>query len=229
MTKKAHFGPGLFRFLRELAEHNDKAWFEKNRERYETEVRGPLLRFIADFGEPLGSISTHYLADPRPAGGSMFRVHRDTRFSKDKSPYKTHAAAQFRHEAGRDAHAPCYYLHLEPGEVFVGAGLWHPDAPALALLRAAIVRKPAEWQRVAHGGPFRKGWELWGEMLARPPKGVDPTHPCVEDLRRKDFIALRSFTQKEVTSPGFLELFAGACKQASPYMQFVTTALELAW
>jgi uncharacterized protein (TIGR02453 family) len=229
MTKKAYFGPGLFRFLRELAQHNDKGWFEKNRERYETEVRGPLLRFIADFGEPLARVSDHYLADPRPAGGSMFRIHRDTRFSKDKSPYKTHAAAQFRHEVGKDVHAPGFYLHLEPGDMFVAAGLWRPDPAALGLIRAAIVRHPDRWKQAAHGKAFRARWELSGESLQRPPKGVAPDHPFVEDLKRKDFIAWLPFTQAQICAPDFLERCAKACTESAPLMKFLTTAVELPW
>jgi uncharacterized protein (TIGR02453 family) len=226
---KAHFDPGLFRFLRELAKHNDKHWFEQNRARYEADVRGPLLRFIADFAEPLARISRHYLADPRPMGGSMFRIHRDTRFAKDKTPYKTHAAAQFRHEAGKDVHAPGFYLHLEPGEVFVAAGLWHPDSAALGLIRAAIQRHPDRWKRAAYGKAFAAKWELSGESLQRPPKGVAADHPWVEDLRRKDFIAWLPFDEKQACRAGFLERVAGACADCAPLMQFLTTALELPW
>jgi len=229
MTTKAYFDAGLFRFLRELAQNNNKQWFEKNRQRYESDVRAPLLRFIADFGEPLARISRNYVADPRPVGGSMFRVHRDTRFSKDKTPYKTHAAAQFRHEAGKDVHAPGFYLHLEPGEVFVAAGLWQPEGAALALVRAAIMRHPDRWKRAAHGKALRAGWELSGESLQRPPRGVAADHPLVDDLRRKDFVAWLGLSQKDACSPRFVERVATAYEQCAPFMQFLTTALELPW
>lgn len=102
--RKAYFGPGLFDFLRDLAAHNDRAWFQAHQERYESEVRGPLLRFIGDFGPVLRGISARFLSDPRPVGGSMFRLHRDTRFSKDKSPYKRDALK--RPPAGYDAAHP---------------------------------------------------------------------------------------------------------------------------
>ena len=97
MAKRAHFGPELFRFLRELEANNRKEWFQANRGRYEEQVREPMLAFISDFGPRLRKITPYLTADPRPVGGSMFRIHRDTRFSRDKTPYKTHAAAQFRH------------------------------------------------------------------------------------------------------------------------------------
>lgn len=107
-----YFGPGLFRFLTELKAHNQKAWFENHRERYERDVKGPMLRFIDDFATPLRSISRNFRADSRPVRGSMFRIHRDVRFSKDKSPYKTNVGAHFPHlKGGRDAHAPGFYLH----------------------------------------------------------------------------------------------------------------------
>ena len=121
-----YFQEGLFTFLKELRANNDREWFAANRERYETQVREPFVRFISDFEPILHQISPHFRADPRPSGGSLFRIYRDTRFSKDKSPYKTAAAAHFPHERGRDVHAPGYYLHLEPGSVFAGAGLWRP-------------------------------------------------------------------------------------------------------
>ena len=112
--------PALFDFLRELGANNERPWFEENKARYRAEVRDPMLDFIQAFAEPLAEISPHFRADPRANGGSLFRIYRDTRFSKDKTPYKTNVGAHFRHEAGKDAHAPGFYLHLEPGMCFAG-------------------------------------------------------------------------------------------------------------
>ena len=97
--------PALFDFLREFKANNERSWFEANKFRYHRDVREPMLDFIAAFRAPLADISPHFRADPRPSGGSLFRIYRDTRFSKDKSPYKTNAVAHFRHVAGKDAHA----------------------------------------------------------------------------------------------------------------------------
>jgi uncharacterized protein (TIGR02453 family) len=119
----AHITPALFEFFRELKANNSKEWFAENKTRYEQQVREPLLAFIADFGLRLPAISPHYVADPRKSGGSLFRIYRDVRFSKDKTPYKTGAGIQFRHERGKDAHAPGFYLHLEPDGCFFGAGI----------------------------------------------------------------------------------------------------------
>ena len=216
-----HFQPELFDFLTELKENNDRDWFQANKERYKEQVQEPLLAFIAAFSEPLRTISPHFVADPRPVGGSMFRIYRDVRFARDKSPYKTHAAAQFRHRDGRNAHAPCYYLHLEPGRVFMGAGLWHPDGPALAKIRSAIVDHPDHWRRAS------RDKSLGGDSLARPPRGFDPEHPLVDDLKRKDFIASFDLDQADACSPGFLDRFAASCRSSAPLVCFLTEAVGL--
>ena len=127
----SHFTPALFDFLAELAENNNRDWFQANRERYENDVREPMIEFIADFAERLETISQHMVADPRRSGGSMFRIYRDTRFSRDKSPYKTNVGAHFRHEVGREVHGPGFYLHLQPGHVFAAAGIWRPDSSTI--------------------------------------------------------------------------------------------------
>ena len=227
MADKPHLSPRLFTFLRDLDANNDKAWFEANRERYHRDVRDPLVRFIADFAPRLRQVSPHFVADPRPVGGSLFRIHRDVRFSKDKRPYKTHAGVQFRHEAGKDAHAPGFYLHLEPGNVFFGAGLWHPDAKTLGRIRKTILENPAAWRRVSGGRTFKEDLRLAGESLKRAPKGVDPEHPMIGDLRRTDFVAVADATQKTATSAEFLDRYAGFCGMTRPFMRFLTLASGL--
>ncbi len=229
MTQTAHFEPSLFRFLRDLKRNNRREWFQAHKRRYEREVRDPLLAFIADFGPQLRRISRHIVADPRPVGGSLFRIYRDTRFSRDKSPYKTVAAAQFRHERGKDVHAPGFYLHLEPGNPFAGVGLWHPEAEPLRAVRDAIVQDPARWKRAIGGKAFRDRYELSGEALKRPPRGYDSAHPLIDDLRRKDFVAITPFTEHEVCAPGFLNRYAAACRAAAPFMAFLTRAVGLSW
>lgn len=229
MPRSAWFDRRLFRFLEELDANNDRAWFETNKARYLEEVRDPLLRFIDAFGVRLHKISPFMVADPRPGGGSMFRIYRDTRFSKDKSPYKTHAAAQFRHEAGKDVHAPCFYLHLQPGSCFAGAGLWHPDATALRGIRNAIVERPAEWKRITGSRAWRQRAALAGAVLQRPPRGFDPQHECIDDIKRKDFIAVTSLRNKDVCAPEFLDTFTRFCRSNTRWMQFLTQAVGVGW
>lgn len=220
---KAHFSPGLFRFLEELRAHNDRDWFAANKERFEQEVRDPMLAFITDVAGPLAKISRQVVVDPRPVGGSLFRIYRDTRFAKDKSPYKTHVAAQFRHRAGKDVHAPGFYVHLEPGQVLAAAGLWHPDPVALQAVRSAIASKPAAWKRSV------AGCTLEGEAAKRPPRGFDPEHPLIEEIKRKDFVAVARFSPAQALAPRFLERFVGFCREAAPLNAFLARALGLGW
>ena len=229
MSSRACFDKKLFKFLRDLKKNNDKAWFADNKARYEEVVRAPLLDFIAAFNGPLQKISNHYVADPRPVGGSMFRIYRDTRFSKDKTPYKTQASAHFRHEAAKNVHAPGFYLHLEPGNVFAGAGLWQPDADALRKIRTSIHDDPKAWKKAAYGKTFAADWEIGGEVLKRPPKGFDPAHPFIEDLKRKDFVAMTPLTEQDALSEDFLATFTKRCRSASPFMEFLTRACGLPW
>ncbi len=224
MGGQMYFTPDLFRFLGDLKTHNSRDWFEKNRDRYETDVRAPMLRFIADFREHLHRISRHFSADPRPAGGSMFRIHRDIRFAKDKSPYKTNVGAHFPHlRAGRDAHAPGFYLHLEPGRSFGGGGLWHPDAAALKKIRDEIVGRSKEWKAL------RGRLDVEGESLKRVPAGYDPAYPSAADLKLKDFYSMEEFSERDVCSRDFITRYAEVCRRTSPLMEFLTKALGMPW
>jgi uncharacterized protein (TIGR02453 family) len=233
MKNHQNFSPYItsqvFNFLKELKENNDKIWFQENKKRYEKHVREPLIKFISDFAFRLAQISQHYVADPRKVGGSMFRIHRDIRFSKDKSPYKTHAGIQFRHESGKDVHAPGFYLHLEPGNVFTAAGIWQPDPATLKKIRDAIVENPERWQRIFTDKKSSTIYKLEGEQLKKAPRGYDPEHPLIEDLKRKDFYVFTSFSEKEACATDFIDRYATACQIASPFMEFLTTAIGLPW
>jgi uncharacterized protein (TIGR02453 family) len=223
-SEDASFGPELFAFLTDLRDHNDRDWFAANRERYEQDVLEPALAFIEDFGFRLEGISPHFRADPRRSGGSLFRIHRDTRFAKDKSPYKSNTGMQFRHERAKDVHAPGYYLHLAPGEVFAGAGIWHPEREALTAIREAIVRDPDRWRDATRLG---EGLELGGDSLKRVPSGFDKEHPLAEDLKRKDYFAGVRLGEDAATAPGFLDHYTRVCEAAAPLMRFLCDALAL--
>lgn len=228
MARKAHFTAALFTFLGELRLHNDREWFARHRERYLGEVRDPMLRFIADLAPVLRKIAPRLVADPRPVGGSLFRIHRDTRFSADKSPYKTNVAAHFRHEGGRDVHGPGYYLSLGPGEVDVGGGIWHPEADGLRRIRRAIVAQPGPWKRAVDGAAA-KGLDPWGESLARAPRGFPDDHPLVDLLRRKDFAAGRSLRERDALSPGFLDRCAEIYRALVPVMKLLARSQGQPW
>ena len=228
MAPRPAFTPALFDFLEELRLHNDRDWFNRNRGRWLQDVRDPMLRFIAEFAPALKRIAPRLVADPRPVGGSLFRINRDTRFAADKTPYKTNAAAHFRHEAGRDVHGPAFYLSLSPEEVDVGGGIWHPEAPALKAIRDAIVASPAGWRR-ATGTPAMKKLEWWGESLSRTPRGYPKDHPLDEALRHKDFAAGLTLTPKDAVTPRFPERCAEIYRALSPTMAFLAKAAGLPW
>ena len=132
------FKPETLRFLNELAHNNNRDWFKQNKSRYEEQVLDVALLFIQSMQKPLREIAPHFTAVPKRMGGSLMRVYRDTRFSKNKTPYKTNVGIQFRHEQAKDVHSPGFYVHVDPEQVFVGAGMWHPDTQALAGIRERI-------------------------------------------------------------------------------------------
>ncbi len=226
-TKPVSFGPELFSFLADLRANNDREWFAANRDRYEDHLLEPALAFIAAFAPRLEKISRHFRADARPSGGSLFRIYRDTRFSKDKSPYKTNLGIHFRHEQAKSVNAPGYYLHIGPGEVFAGGGIWHPPTEAATRIREAIVEDPKRWKQAAHGGAFAKRLELGGDSLKRIPSWADPEHPYADDLRRKDFFGWARLSEADVIAPGLVDEYARTCRAAAPLMRFLCDALEV--
>ena len=213
--------PALFDFLRELKDNNNREWFKAQKSRYEAEVVDPVTVFIENMAPRVAGISSHIVVDPRPNGGSRFRIHRDTRFSKDKSPYKIQVGCQFRHEAGKDAHAPGFYVHLSPGEVFFGGGVWGPKGDALRAIRQRMVDKPERWREAT------KDIALRGEQLVRAPKGFDPDHSLIEDLRRKSFFSFQDADEKLATSAKFEDMVEKQFQKVAPLMAFVADALDL--
>lgn len=224
-TGRRYFSPELFRFLKDLADNNERPWFKENQARYEEVVRQPALDFITDYADRLPKLSNHFVADSRTVGGSLFRIQRDTRFAKDKTPYKTNTGMHFRHELGKDAHAPGFYIHLEPGNCFMGVGLWRPETAVAYAIRGRMAEHARAWRSAAHGKRFSEVFELGGDSLKRPPKGFDPDHALIEDLKRKDFIASTKLTQGQVTSAGFMDLFEERSRLAKPFMGFLCDAV----
>ena len=225
----AHFTPALFEFLAELADNNNRDWFQANKARYERDVRDGLVQFVLDFGERLREISPYMVADPRLSGGSVFRIYRDVRFSKDKSPYKTNAGVHFRHEVGREVHGPGLYLHLQPGMVFAGAGMWRPNSATVSKIRGAIVANPGKWESIVNSPDFQAVYSLEAELLKRAPRGIDPEHPLIDHLKMKSFVASTDFTQAHACSADFIDRYAEACELAAPFSEFLTTAVGLDW
>ncbi len=212
-----YFSEDLFRFLTQLKRHNDREWFERHRPEYEEHVHQAALRFIDAFDPSLRTISPSLVAGRR----SLFRIYRDTRFSADKRPYKTHVGMRFSHP-GQDVHSPGYYLHLEPGGCFAAAGLWRPDAPTLVKVRTAIATQPREWRAV-------RGLVNWDDAgkLNRAPRGFPADHEFVEDLKLRDIGTAMAFTDEQVCGPRFMTLMTNACRRMAPLARFLSEALGL--
>lgn len=225
-----HFEPDLFVFLRELAAHNERPWFEKNKRRYEAEVRSPALEFVRAMGERLPQISGHLVADDRKVGGSMMRIYKDVRFSKDKRPYKTNVGLHFRLDVGKDVHAPGLYLHLEPGQCFVGGGLWRPDRDALESIRVAIDTKQAEFRALVSDPKLTRVFarDISGG-LKRAPRGYPSDHPLVDDLKLTSHTVGAPFPDEDATTPGFIDRVTKRYAAAAPLMGFLCRALGVAW
>ena len=221
----AGFGPGLFEFLADLAMNNERDWFAANKHRYEAEVREPALAFIRAVGSRMAQISEHFVASDQKVGGSLMRIHRDTRFAPDKTPYKTNLGVQFRHAVGKDIHAPGLYFHVDHEGVFIAAGTWHPEAEPLAAIRAAILERPGAWKAARDDASFVEHWRLEGDSLSRPPRGVAKDHPLVDDLRRKDHIAMSRLEVGEIMRPDMVDRIVARYASTLPYLRFLCTAI----
>ena len=225
MTTGSLLRPALFRFVSELNANNNRDWFQTNKERYISDVKEPALRFVVAFGQHLHRISPHFMADPRPSGGSLFRIYRDIRFSKDKSPYKDHVGLHFRHEAGKTAHTPGFYLHLQPRNCFAGAGIWRPDTEIAHRIRTPIAADAKGWRKITGATALRRHFERHGEQLKRPPRGFARDHPLVEELMYKDWLVVASLTQKQITGRDFPAELGRIFARTGPFVEFLCRAL----
>jgi len=225
-SKTASFPPPFFAFLCELSQNNDRAWFAENKSRFEAEVQARALRFIAQAGPGLRSLSPHLTVDPKPFGGSLARIYRDTRFSRDKRPYYTHVGIHFWHGAAGKARfgLPGFFLHIDPDLTVAYAGVWRPEAAALKAIRDRVADRPGEWRK-ATSNPI----ELFGKSLKRPPSGYPADHPLIEDLKRKDFVARVAFARGQVRGPRFTPAFLKACRTMDPLNRFLAHALQVGW
>jgi uncharacterized protein (TIGR02453 family) len=221
------FPPGFFRFYKELAKNNERDWFNANKERYLSDVVDPSLDFIAAVEPKLKKVSPHFLAIPKRSRGSLMRIYRDTRFSKNKMPYKTNLGINFRHEMGKDVHAPGFYFHYSPKEVFLGGGIWKPDREPLKKIRTAIAEYDARWKRTIGAKKFKETFELTGDSLKRPPRDFNPDHKLINDIKRKDFIAVSPLSASDMKSPEFVDDVIDRIKRVMSFTRFLCDALYL--
>lgn len=221
MAKAAFFDRGFFEFLSQLARNNNREWFQANKARYESDIRDPMLLFLAALGPRLHKFAPHFVVDPSPVGGSMMRIYRDIRFARDKSPYKTAVAAHFQREGRKGESVPVYYLYLAPGKSSLGAGIWHPDPKTLRGVRDAMVRDPKRWQRITSKTTFGSSCGMVGESLKRVPSGYDADSPVADDLKRKDLGIAAPITDSQVVGSGVLDTVVDAYRAFSPFMAFL--------
>jgi uncharacterized protein (TIGR02453 family) len=222
-----YFTAATFKFQRDLAKNNNRTWFAANKARYEDVLRDPFLRLIGDMQAPLAKISRHYRADPRPSGGSLFRIYRDTRFRNDKTPYKTWAGARFGHERRREIEAPSFYLHIQQRDCFAGGGLWHPEPATLKKIREFLSENPAAWKKAVRGKAFADRFEFWGEALTRPPRGFDPQHELIEDIKRRNFAAGAAIPDAIALSDELLPTVVDTFKRIAPMIDYLCASLDL--
>jgi len=219
------FCEDTFSFLSRLGENNNRDWFHEHKNEYEQHVREPALGFIRAMQPELARFAPHFIAVDKKVGGSLMRVYRDVRFGKNKQPYKTNIGIQFRHELGKDVHAPGFYLHIEAHEVFVGAGIWHPDSQTLKKIRTYIDAHPTRWQDALNDKAFNKAFSLAGDSLKRAPKGYPLDHPMINELKRKDFIAIAPLMPELISEDGLVSFIASYFETAQPLMQQLCCAV----
>ena len=227
-TKKFDGFPfDTLRFLGELSTNNNRDWFEGNKQRYENSVRTPALEFIAAMETPLQKISPHFRAVPKKVGGSLMRVYRDTRFAKDKTPYKTNVGIHFRHERGKDVHAPGIYLHIDTESTFLGVGIWRPESKDLAKIRKTIAKDSDRWLKIKKAAAFKKSFECQGDRLSRKPKDYSADHPMIEELKWKDHIAVCNLDYDVLMSNEIMRELPRKIRAGSKYLEFLCQAMKL--
>lgn len=216
----------LFSFSRELKSNNDREWFAENKPRYEKDVLAAAMDFVTQMQPRLAKQSRYLLAEPKRVGGSIMRIYRDTRFGKDKTPYKTNVGIHFRHSIGGDVHAPGLYVHLEPEACFLAAGIWMPPTEPLAAIRQSIMDDTEAWNKVRNNKKFAARYKLDGNSLKTAPRGIDPGHPAIEDLRRKSFAGVTQMTEKEFLRADVCDNIMDAFDAAKPLMKFLCDSLR---
>lgn len=223
----AYFDDATFRFLRALAVNNERPWFNAHKADYDAHVRAPFQRLLVDLQPVLAAISPHYRCDPRPVGGSLYRIQRDTRRYADKSPYKSWQGAELFYER-RHTEAPAFFIHLQDDASFVAAGLWYPQPATMRRVRQFIVDNPAGWRAAAHADAFRARFALDDrEKLVRGPRGFPVDFEFADDLRRKNLLALARIGNADMAGGDLLARIEEDLLGLAPFVDYVCAALDL--
>jgi uncharacterized protein (TIGR02453 family) len=227
------FTPAAIRFLSSLKRNNTREWFQAHRDAYERDVREPLAAFVEEMDVRFAELAPEIVGDPKR---SLFRIHRDVRFSNDKSPYKTNAACWFYHgDAGRGVGSTTphggagFYFHMEPGESMIGAGIWMPPRPTLTRLRERIDEEHASLWRILRDPALKKRFGTLDESakLTRMPRGYADDHPAADLLRHQSFTVGRALTDAELFSPRLADVLARDYARLVPLVRWFNGALGL--
>ena len=218
-----HFTQQTLAFLRQLARHNDREWFREHRDDYEAHVRAPMIALVEQLATDLPAIAPDLVASPKV---SIYRIYRDTRFSANKAPYKTHVAAIFPHRALPKHEGAGLYVHVATDQVFVGGGLYRPQPRQLHRLREHIAANCDRLRALTGVPAFRRNFrELSGERLKRVPRGFPADHPAGDLLRLKQFLAGCERPAEFATSPRFHATLLQLFKHLAPLIEFLNTPL----
>jgi len=223
-----YFSDKSLKFLSRLARHNNKAWFTAHKHEYETHVREPFQHLLSDLQPDLRAISPEFCADPRKIGGSLFRIYRDARFSHDKSPYKPWQGANIFHVRRREVPSPSFYLHLQPGQNFIGAGIWHPESETQRKLRQFIFDNPHTWTTVTNAPALRRRFALdESEKLTRPPRGFPADFAHIEALKLRNWIFMRNVDESVMTGPRLRQILVKDLQTLAPFVDYLCAGLDL--
>jgi len=219
MKQNPSFPPEGLRFLKTLKRNNNREWFNANKSLYEASVREPMTAIVESLALEFARFAPDILSTPK---ASLYRIHRDTRFSRDKSPYKTHVAAVFPQRNLEKHEGAGFYFHISPTEVLVGGGLYMPSPEDLRCVREPISQNQASFTKIVMARPFRRVFgEVTGERLLRVPRGFDPAHPAADYLRLKQFLASRSLPPASASSPDFFRVLVETFEVLGPFVHFL--------
>ncbi|MFC1481278.1 DUF2461 domain-containing protein [Candidatus Neomarinimicrobiota bacterium] len=230
MVQSSPFTVEIFDFLRDLKANNNKVWFEANKDRYHQYGRDEMVKALIELQADLSTFAPQIEIIPKTVGGSLHRIYRDLRFSKDKTPYKTHLLAHLRHRQREKSRGLGFYLHIEPEGSIVAGGIWHLEPKDALLVRKKIVDHPDRWEAATRSPGFLRLYgSVNGEQLQRVPKEFDDDHKFAADLKRKAFGGMAYLTDDQILGPDCIPLVVDYFKTATPIMHFMADVFDLPW
>jgi uncharacterized protein (TIGR02453 family) len=222
----AYFRPEALTFLRNLARHNDRAWFTPRKAQFEAELKEPMLAIVRKVTDAMAEFAPNHV---RPAEKSLFRIYRDTRFSNDKRPYKTHVAAWWSHQGLEKTSGAGYYFHVSAKEVVIAAGAYMPEKDQLAQIRHWLLEHHAEFRKLLQGSKVRKTFEEFeGNALTRPPKGFPCDHPGLDLIRCRQWGLAATLPAETALKPDLAAIVIRHFKIATPIVNALNTPIAAA-